>query len=231
MTTNLQAAILTNNEGVGHLRSNNPIAAIEAFRGAMTKMKRAIEDEEGGPGMIPRCLKEDTNPVLPTCNRKGIFSDKMDGLQTEVLYIFSRPIQVDMNVLADDCLECFDDVVQVISGCIIFNLALVHHQLGVGTGNRHHLVHASGLYNLQLSVLSTTVPNGKIQAMMCIAWNNLAHLHYCQFDFHGSQASMDSAVGLAVESDRLHEFLDDLEVTELHLNVFLLQTPSVAPGA
>lgn len=114
-------------------------------------------------------------------------SQCMEDLQSPHCFIFNRCILVNVGEqTAGECPE-FTDNLPLYAGCIVLNLALLHHRIGVksGGGDRFSLLKAAKMYCMTLEIvhaLSLSSPSSSsgrhtALSMRLVALNNLAALN------------------------------------------------------
>ena len=65
----------------------------------------------------------------------------------------------------------------------------------------------------------------------CLAFNNLAQLHYEYCNYQASQYYLDSMYAILKTINHLDAYLEENELEEIMLNLVYLKSPTVAKAA
>jgi hypothetical protein len=225
----LLQAIAMNKEGVQLLNLGDTSGAIVVFQHAVAVMRNlAAAHAENPCELFDYFASEEMRTSFP---RRDQRPQDLVGLQSDVCYIYNRPLVIPTNVQFKNQ-EDLDSFVLISSTFVIFNFALACHQYGKIHGDENSLKRASCLYNLTIKSLANGDGCDEAQfALQCLALNNLAQLHYDQCDFHKSQSCLEIMYDMVIRTNCLDAYLSDEETEELMLNMVHMQAPVAACAA
>lgn len=230
----LKDAIALNNEGVQLLSSGNFSVALASFQGAVAVMKEAAIEHAEIPSSVLRSFRALASPPTSHIGQQQEHEqrpDKIAGLRSDIVFVYARPLLI-ADTSSISSLEELQDFVLTTSASLVFNFALVWHQQGVVTNSASCLRRAACLYKLTLKSIAfeeCECPRQKV--LRCLALNNLAFLHFDQYDFKISQGYFELLTNVVMKSNCLETYLSGDEIEELMLNLLHMQTMSNACAA
>lgn len=125
----------------------------------------------------------------------------------------------------------------VFTSCILLNLALAHHCLGVQNGDCASLCKAENLYSKALQLIGVAPPDTSrttVLSVMIIAVNNLAHVHSAMGQHQNARtfiSQLSSLVQIVQTAAVPCTFFSPRDVHRFTLNVMLWCTPKTAGAA
>jgi hypothetical protein len=227
MNNALVQAIQLNNEAASLLQAKSTMNAVHCFQHALTILKLSVVDHD--------CVDwTDTPQSIPAVTTAA--SDLDCGRHDGTIYFYSRP----MFLSADDAAAEPHSRIreQLLSAFIVFNLALAYHRLGIETGAHEPLQYALKLYQIVLTCqsLEQFVDDEIIcdfEVLLCVALNNLSHLHFEFCDYSASMHCMDCMAEWVMQTDCLEcpSYIQEFEAEEIKLNIVLTHCPMAAHAA
>ena len=244
----LSHAVAFNNEAIELLRSGMFSESVTAFQSALSATNKAanlsisltMKPGNDEVGMLSFVCFSQSAPTL-------------SQLPMEQGYVFDRPLSfsargalpVEGTASHSDGENNFD--VTVTSTVIMFNFALLCHQLGKTQGNTTLLNKAKLLYTLILQCMVLQEPTIVLQeeshsldedetkvVLQCLVLNNLALLQYEGCDYKGSRQSVDQLYKFLTPPRTFScaTFLGEEATREIILNlVYMKSPPSTAHAA
>jgi hypothetical protein len=205
----LQEAIRNNQQGLHLLRERKVTNALTAFETSLMILREAVKGKS-----------EWTNQQIPCagcqdCPHELLQLDNCVGLQSDVCYIFDRPLLVPLHPMIRTSEE-FDQFVRWASSAILFNYALTCHWYATLSGRDICFAKALHLYNLALKMVQSVARDGArptaYALVECATLNNLAHIHYQQCAFQHSTHCIGILRERLMEATGLSEYLSAVEV-------------------
>jgi hypothetical protein len=240
MNVVLFEAILLNNEAVGQLKAGNTVEAIAMFQCALVTMKLSVVDREHTTGKLSIDRTEWPEPPnRPATGSTNSACDHCCDRKGGTIYFYGRPMLLSTTELAVDPIQNDSFIrVQINSTCMVFNLALAYHHLGIETGMDEPYRHALKLYQIVLTCQNVDPfvddeTRVALQVIHCVVLNNLSHLHYELCEYSNSVHCMDCMAEWASQTECLEHssFLHEDEAEEIKLNHIFTHFPVTAHAA
>jgi hypothetical protein len=225
-----QAAIL-NNVGNSFMTAGNVSASIDAFQNALDTLQEGAKT-----GAFP--LPQSSTPTrrLDRLSRwVKQCPQNVHTSQTSNSYVYGRPflIEAERTPSSDEeYVACVGFV-----GChILFNCALAYHIQADEIGCQVSARHASDLYQTLLELVHfrrSTLDAGDntYAAITCLAFNNVAHLHYEQCRYQECATCMDAMLFMVHDIGCIEEYFLPEELAGLLLNAEYARIPAAAGAA
>jgi hypothetical protein len=231
MNNALVQAIQLNNEAAILLQAKNTTDALRCFQGALVIMKSSVMDNEcNRPGTLADWTDRPCS-IPPANAANNLDCDRQVG----TIFFYSRP----MVLFADNAVKHGLLHEQVVTAFIVFNLALAYHRLGIETGTNEPLKYALKLYQIVLTCQSLEKfvddeIRRNLEVLICVALNNLSHLHFEFCDYSSSMQCMDSMAEWVMQTDCLEcpsYLLQEFEAEGIKLNIVFTHCPMAAHAA
>jgi hypothetical protein len=219
----LLLALRLNNEAVNLLTEKRIPEAVRSFEAALLGMKQATVEGSGWNRAVPLAGRGEQRDFLLLGPRIGLESD--------VCFIFDRPMLVPCDPKIDTCADV-ELFVHWTSTVTVFNYALACHHYSMVSGSDTGLQKAVCLYKLAIKMAASSESDRVMYAVLeCAALSNLAHALYEQCSF-GASVSSSLAVydKVSVTSD-LDSYLSQDEIENLLMISLYLQAPAAAQAA
>jgi hypothetical protein len=219
------------------LKAGNTAEAVQLFQRALVIMKLTVVDTDHSAGLpIDRTgQSEEPNHALHTDSTYNHCCNVKRG----TIYFYGRPLLLPTTELGTDPIQNDSFIrVQANSTCIVFNLALAYHHLGIETGMEEPYRHALKLYQIVLTCQNAghfvdDEMSTVLQVLHCVVLNNLSHLHYEFCEYSSSMHCLDCLAEWASQTECLERltFLREDEAEEIKLNLIFTHFPVVAHAA
>jgi len=204
----------------GHKAVHQLSSSLTSIKKLLTIMQHIYTDQEREAFFEePESTKVEM-PVLPT-------DRAMRGLRHPNYFIYNHCLSVSA------CHSRNSKHLPVYSACVVLNLALAHHRLGI-KGNRAALNKAESLYSMALQLLNLPYPASTseiILSMKIIAVNNLAQVHQETGAFEESNIFIRQLSLLLQTMVSTGTFFSEQDFNKLVLNVMLCGPPMLAAAA
>ncbi|GKY95789.1 hypothetical protein MPSEU_000539600 [Mayamaea pseudoterrestris] len=218
--SSIKRASELNNHGINLLVAGHSQEAMNTFQSALSGIKEIVSDQD------PSLHSDTSMSVAPTQRFISESPLILHTLHTDQSFVYNRPLVIDEIVSIDD----LDSTLALLSAAILFNLALVCHQIG-REGQEKALKRASVLYRMSLQLLQNCEANECTTVICLLALNNRAQIHYELCDYSQSGHCLKQISKIMHDDVRLHESLNAADLEGLLLNVMLQDPPSAARAA
>lgn len=221
-----------NNEGAHHLKEGDFSSAMEVFATGFAFMY-SVTQRFVDYTTFEKHHQSRNESIVPAISLSSYVLQLRKNAQLEALpqqghfFVGDKPLML--------CLDESD--IFTVTTFLQFNLGLAFHQLGLRSGSGVLLRHAFEAYDRTLFILCNyTVDRKKYGVIMCLAVNNLAHLHYEFCEFEASRSCIDClnylimAVG-CLDDVAVLRHLSPNECDQLKLNVLHAKLPFSAAAA
>jgi hypothetical protein len=225
-----QAAVL-NNIGTSFMTAGNASASIDAFQNALDTLQ-----EGAMTGAYP--LLQSSTPThtvdrlsrwVTQCPQIAYTSDTSNS------YVYGRPFLIETKQTPssdEEFVACLGFV-----GChILFNCALAYLIQADEIGCQVSAHHANELYQTLLELVHHRMSkldagDHTYAAITCLAFNNVAHLHYEQCRYQECATCMDAMLFMVHDIGSLEEYFFPEELAGLLLNAEYARIPAAAGAA
>jgi hypothetical protein len=226
----LRHVILLNNEGVRLHLSGDLTGAIQAYQMgyfAIQAIAQPILQYQTVCCALTTATESMRSAMVESTTRIQLrTSAKLETMQPNLCFVNYRPLMLQFYDRDSIAILCF----------LRYNMGLASHELGIRSGCEQLLRCATESYDWTLLMLCNyTIDRDKHGILMCLALNNLAHLHYEKCDFRSSQSCIECMNYLITGMRCLEDltvalFLTQRECDQIKLNVVHMKPP-VAAGA
>jgi hypothetical protein len=231
-------AISLNNEAASLLKAGNTAEAIAMLQRALLTMKLSVVDRElttAELSIVRTERSELPNQPASTNSACGHCFDLKGG----TIYFYGRPMLLSTTELGTDPIQNDSFIrVQVNSTCMVFNLALAYHHLGIETGMEESYQNALKLYQIVLTCQNVDPfvddeTRAALQVLHCVVLNNLSHLHYEFCEYRNGMHCLHCMAEWASQTECLERssFLHEDEAEEIKLNLIFTHFPVAAHAA
>lgn len=226
--TALQQAAKLNKEGVYLLATGDCIGAIREFqRGAAVIEKHCVvlkDTSKQHIGASSFCYTTKA-PRSRSIERSGA---PLAGMQDELFFVFDRPLHLPY---VDN-----DSAVLIGRSVLLFNQGLACHSYGKRKASRGLIERASQFYSIAFRTLChSQYEDGVACVIKCLALNNLAQLHFEEYNFKESQFYMQKMYRIVrtgcLDESLASQYLSKQDTDELKLNLLCLKKPTIAKAA
>jgi hypothetical protein len=223
----LHDAIALNNKAVEWMRNGNNDSALSEVNRSIFLLRSL------GEKLPPATMQtaQDSSPsapcilFIPQCLR-------LFELQDDRWFVYNHPL-----ALSKDCKLAnpadLEMTICIASATVLFNFALLWHCQGIKTGQGLPLERARQLYELVVTVLENMESDEEMPGVLeCLAWNNLAHIHYELGDHAQSQSCNDHVAEILLSTGcHLEAYLDSMDAEDVRFNMEYVRCPSTARAA
>lgn len=225
MDSSMEAAVDLNNESAALLCSGEDGKAVARLSRSLTSMRQLIARHSRTGRQCPTpgdasARGSDLIPVIPS-------SLQVPALRDSDYFIYSRCMEV------PSFHQRSHKHVSLYSACIVLNLALAYHRLGI-KGHRCSLSKAERMYYMALQLLSGPSASSNSEtalSMRVFAVNNLVQVHQEQCQYNKAQAGVKHLSALLNEAMSSGTFFHKDELRKFVLNASLWEPPQMAASA
>jgi len=241
MTSTIQQLIELNNKSISLLECGLECKAVHALKGSISLVKDVARTQQQRPDSWKISSSDQESPsVFPAHHA-------MRDLESPDFFIFNRCMQLDSTTTP----LAVEGILPICSACVLLNLALVHHRLGVHNALGHNIfiLKAEKLYLKALQLLqsplfaascssspATARRRRTVLSMRLVAVNNLAviRLDTCPPANHKDDSSLLQALrfhAILTEATSQGTFFSDLELRKFAMNAKRLGEATLICGA
>jgi hypothetical protein len=222
----LHDAIALNNNTVERVRDGSNDSVLSELHRSIHILRSLSETLPSAPMHAHDSLFSPSGIVfVPQCLR-------LAELQDDRCFVYNRPLALSKDFKLADRAD-LEMTVCSASATVLFNCALLWHYQGVKHGRALPLERARQLYKLVVTVLGNMDRDDEMLCVLeCLAWNNLAHVHYELGDNAQSQSCNDHVGEILLSSGcYLEAYLGLMDAEDVRFNMEYLQCPSTARAA
>jgi hypothetical protein len=228
MDSSMESTIRLNNESSSLLCSGEDAKAVERLSRSLTSMRRMVamkcRIDSSGASTSSSCntTSSEDRPALPS-------SLQVAALRDSDYFIYSRCMEVPSFHHRNS------KHLPIYSACIVLNLALAHHGLGI-KGRRSSLSKAERMYYMALQLISAGpyIPpkDETVLSMRIFAVNNLVQVHQEQCQYKKAKAAVKHLSNLLNGVSLFGgTFFHKEELRKFVVNASLWEPPKIAASA
>ena len=228
-TTN--AVISLNNEAISLFRSGSEHESVSLLTQSLVNLKTLLSSPQTGSSEITQDSLENgsTSSTIHAINWMCNEAESLPTLAPTCNFVYNKVFKLS-RVLEQGCNAA--DCSQVFAACIIYNLAVIHHNKGLRGRDSVCMEKAVKLYQMCIRIVTNGSFDrfGIVQLLKAVALNNLSQLHLDFSDFQEARACLASLGSLLSSSDLTGSLSMD-EYDGIIANVVFLKPSVVAPAA